>query len=139
MLPMTSPVASPFAEKIPHPIPAVCRLNHHLESTAEDPRPRVLFLNRSYWPDAEATGQLLTELCEDLAGDFAPAVIAGRPNQNPAGVRCRAWGRDDRNGVSICRVPHVTFAKRSLCGRAVNMLSYLTGATAVSLFSARPA
>ena len=29
--------------------------------------PHILFLNRSYWPDAEATGQLLTELCEDLA------------------------------------------------------------------------
>jgi colanic acid biosynthesis glycosyl transferase WcaI len=32
-----------------------------------DQIPRILFLNRSYWPDAEATGQLLTELCEDLA------------------------------------------------------------------------
>jgi hypothetical protein len=31
--------------------------------------PRILFLNRSYWPDAEATGQLLTELCEDLAAE----------------------------------------------------------------------
>ncbi len=30
-------------------------------------RRRVLFINRSYWPDTEATGQLLTELCEDLA------------------------------------------------------------------------
>jgi hypothetical protein len=28
---------------------------------------RVCFFNRSYWPDTGATGQLLTELAEDLA------------------------------------------------------------------------
>src|SRR5205809_801312 len=33
-------------------------------------RPRILFLNRSYWPEIEATGQLLTELLEDLARQF---------------------------------------------------------------------
>ena len=33
-------------------------------------KPRILFLNRSYWPDAEATGQLLTDLTEDLADRF---------------------------------------------------------------------
>ena len=42
--------------------------------------PRVYFFNRSYWPDAEATGQLLTELCEDLAPDFDVTVVAGLPN-----------------------------------------------------------
>jgi hypothetical protein len=34
------------------------------------PCPSVLLMNRSYWPDAEATGQLLTELCEDLTASF---------------------------------------------------------------------
>ena len=47
------------------------------------PRPRILFINRSYWPDAEATGQLLTELCEDLAEQFDVTVIAGQPKANP--------------------------------------------------------
>ena len=27
---------------------------------------KVCFFNRSYWPDQAATGQLLTELAEDL-------------------------------------------------------------------------
>jgi len=27
---------------------------------------RIVFFNRSYYPDFGATGQLLTELCEDL-------------------------------------------------------------------------
>lgn len=51
---------------------------------ARTSQPRVLFLNRSYWPDMEATGQLLTELCEGLAHDFLVEVLAGQPNSvNP--------------------------------------------------------
>jgi len=41
---------------------------------------RLLFLNRSYYPDVEATGQLLAELCADLARRHEVIVIAGRPN-----------------------------------------------------------
>jgi glycosyltransferase involved in cell wall biosynthesis len=101
-------------------------------------RPRVLVLNRSYWPDAEATGQLLTELCEDLAADLDLTVVAGQPNQNPAGVTCRTWGKDRHNAVNIWRVPHVKFGKRSLWGRAVNMLNFLAGAAAAAMAAARP-
>ena len=32
---------------------------------------RVCFFNRSYWPDTGATGQLLTELAEDLVARHA--------------------------------------------------------------------
>jgi len=41
---------------------------------------KVCFFNRSYWPDQAATGQLLTELCEDLASRFGAevTVVAGR-------------------------------------------------------------
>jgi glycosyltransferase involved in cell wall biosynthesis len=92
------------------------------------PNPHVLFLNRSYWPDAEATGQLLTELCEDLAADFDVTVVAGQPNQNPAGVPFRRWGVETRNGVCIRRVWNSRFPKRFLPGRAVNLLSYLGNA-----------
>ena len=91
-------------------------------------RLRVLFLNRSYWPDVEATGQLLTELCEDLASDFDVTVIAGQPNQTPAGVEFRRHGGQTRNGVRIRRVWNTRFPKRYLIGRAVNLLSYLAGA-----------
>jgi glycosyltransferase involved in cell wall biosynthesis len=100
--------------------------------------PRVLFLNRSYWPDAEATGQLLAELCEDLAGQFDVTVVAGQPNQNPTRAACRTWGFEWRRGVNIRRVPHVRFAKRSLVGRAVNMLTYLAGAAVSAFFAPRP-
>ena len=41
----------------------------------------IAFLNRSYYPDTAATGQLLTELCEDLvrAHRFRVSVVAGPP------------------------------------------------------------
>jgi len=63
----------------------------------------LLFLNRSYYPDAEATGQLLTELCEDLASDFDVTVIAGQPNQNPLAAPFRRYGREVHRGVTIHR------------------------------------
>jgi len=100
---------------------------------------RVLIFNRSYWPDAEASGQLLTELCEDLACDFDLTVVAGQPNQNPSGVPCKSWGRDQHHGVNIRRVPHLTLGKTSLWGRAVNMLTYLAGAAVTALCVSRPA
>jgi glycosyltransferase involved in cell wall biosynthesis len=108
-------------------------------------RPRLLFLNRSYWPDAEASGQLLTELCEDLASDFEITVVAGKPNQHISGIQNisgtarRSWGRERHNAVSILRVPHVNLGKRSLWGRGLGMLTYLAGALLVGLFTPRPA
>jgi len=41
------------------------------------PRPlRIVFFNRSYWPDQAATGQLLTELAEDLVARHLHAPYA---------------------------------------------------------------
>ncbi len=101
-------------------------------------RTKVLFLNRSYWPDAEATGQLLTELCEDLAASFDVTVIAGQPNDNPTGAEYRRRGTEIRRGVRIRRVWHTRFAKRFLFGRIVNYLSFLWGAFWAALFARRP-
>lgn len=98
---------------------------------------RVLFLNRSYYPDAEATGQLLTELCEDLATDFEVTVIAGQPNQNPQNVDFRRAGKDVHNDVTIRRVWNTRLPKTSLVGRSVNLLSYLAMATLTALTAKR--
>ena len=44
-------------------------------------RLRLTFFNRSYYPDYGATGQLLTELAEDLVArhGHAGTVVAGVP------------------------------------------------------------
>jgi glycosyltransferase involved in cell wall biosynthesis len=101
-------------------------------------RHRVLFLNRSYWPDAEATGQLLTELCEDLADSHDVMVIAGQPNDNPAGDAYRRRGTQFHRGVRIRRVWHTRFSKRSLRGRLLNYLSFLIAALWAAIWCRRP-
>jgi nucleoside-diphosphate-sugar epimerase/glycosyltransferase involved in cell wall biosynthesis len=109
-----------------------------LTKAQESAKPTVLMLNRSYWPDAEATGQLLTELCEDLAKDFEITVVAGQPNQNPAGISYKSWGAESHKGVTIQRVPHLTLGKKSFVGRGLSMVTYFVGAAVTVLFAARP-
>jgi glycosyltransferase involved in cell wall biosynthesis len=91
-------------------------------------RPRVLFVNRSYWPDAEATGQLLTELCRDLASWYDVHVIAGQPNLNPEQLPFRRRGSEVRDGVVIHRVWHTQFSKATFLGRLSNYLTFLATA-----------
>ena len=99
---------------------------------------RVLFINRSYWPDAEATGQLLTELCEGLANQFEIEVVCGQPNANPHNEVFRSRGYESKNSVGIHRVGHFVFDKRrSLFHRAANLISFLLAALAKSLFVKR--
>ena len=95
---------------------------------------RVLFINRSYWPDCEATGQLLTELCEDLAKSFDVSVLAGQPNHVADQQSFRATGIQRRNHVEIYRVRHSQFRKRSMFGKACNLLSFLLAAIWQSFF-----
>lgn len=115
-------------------------------------RPHVLFLNRSYWPDAEATGQLLTELCEDLAAlpvadptgeggsqaAFDITVICGHPNVSETGAEHLRSGTEARNGVTLRRVWHTRFSKGFLPGRLINYLSFLCGAWWAALWVRKP-
>jgi glycosyltransferase involved in cell wall biosynthesis len=86
----------------------------------------------------EATGQLLTELCEDLAPNHRVEVLAGQPSQAPHQEAFRRVGRQSRQGVTIRRVWHTRFAKRNMLGRLINLLTYLIGATGSALFGPRP-
>src|SRR5258708_6760449 len=95
----------------------------------------MLFLNRSYHPDVEATGQLLTELCTDLARRHKVAVIAGRPNF-VAGMPLPS--RETRDGVEVVRVRNLRFSKKGLLGRAAGLASYLVLAFAAALRRRRP-
>ena len=87
---------------------------------------RVCYFNRSYWPDTGATGQLLTELAEDLVAvhGMDVTVIAGYPLANARGVS----GSQQRNGVRILRARGTTFSPRSFAGRATNYVTYFLSA-----------
>lgn len=99
---------------------------------------KLLFLNRSYWPDVEATGQLLTELCSDLARHHRVTVIAGRPNHVDAAGSGRWLHREEHQGVTIIRVGSRRFDKRSLLSRALGWLSYLVLAAWAAFRQDRP-
>jgi len=89
-----------------------------------DRRLRVLFVNRSYWPDAEATGQLLTDLCESLAERFDVSVLCGQPNCNPTNVEFLTVGVQRHGSVSVNRLQHTCFNKRGYVGRLANLVSF---------------
>lgn len=96
---------------------------------------RICFFNRSYWPDQAATGQLLTELAEDLVSRHGceTTVVAGRAlhagheeshNPPPRGV----IQLETHRGVSICRAYGTRFRPRRFAGRAANYLTYFASA-----------
>ena len=93
---------------------------------------RVCYFNRSYWPDTGATGQLLTELAEDLAAahGMTVTVVTGYPLANHAAA-LPASGQ--RNGVRIVRARGTTFSPRSFAGRATNYLTYFLSALWIAL------
>lgn len=99
---------------------------------------RVVFLNRSYWPDGEATGQLLTELCEDLAEKYDVTVIAGQPNHNPGNESFSRSAAFVHNGVTIERVRHPQWGKRTLVARAIGLVGFLVAATIRAFRIGRP-
>lgn len=91
-------------------------------------RRRIVFLNRSYWPDIEATGQLLTDLCEGLAGRFDVHVVCGQPNSPEPDSEFVSAGVQLRNGVTIHRLRHRQFQKKNSWGRILNLLSFYNAA-----------
>src|SRR5262249_43594957 len=92
---------------------------------------RVCYFNRSYWPDTGATGQLLTELAEDLANvhHMEVTVVTGYP----VAAATPLPARERRNGVPIIRARGTTFSPRCLVGRALNYVTYFLSETWTAL------
>ncbi len=83
---------------------------------------RLVFVNRSYWPDEPATAQLLTDLAEGLAaaGRRVMVITSRRRRGAPP-------AREIRGGVDIVRVAS-TRAGRSVAARAVDYLTFALAA-----------
>jgi colanic acid biosynthesis glycosyl transferase WcaI len=96
-------------------------------------RPRLLVFNQYYWPGVEATAHLLTELCEALASEYDVTVITGRLLGHEADP-----DHDVRNGVEILRVRSTAYDRAPLHRRAINYVTYLTGALRRGLLTKRP-
>jgi colanic acid biosynthesis glycosyl transferase WcaI len=96
----------------------------------------VCFFNRSYWPDLSATGQLLTELAEDLVRvhRWDVTVVAGYPLRSGAALPSTEW----RNGVHIVRASGSTLDPGRFVGRATNYISYFALAVVRGLGTRKP-
>jgi colanic acid biosynthesis glycosyl transferase WcaI len=104
----------------------------------------IAFFNRSYYPDQTATGQLLTDLCEDLVRDHGcrVSVVAGMPllpAWTVAPLRRRGLvSREEHNGVQIYRASGTRFSKTRFVGRATNYVTYFLSACYAGLRLERP-
>lgn len=67
--------------------------------------PRIIFVNRVYWPSAQATAQLLTDLAEGLAarGWDVHVVAAGEASTRHNGVTIHRTGTPEKHGGLVSR------------------------------------
>jgi len=89
-----------------------------------DRPPRLIFVNRVYWPSTAATAQLLTDLAEGLAaqGREVHVVAAGESATCHRGVTIHRTGPGDRHGGLVSRF--VNYARfRRAARRQVEILS----------------
>ena len=99
----------------------------------------IVFLNRSYHPDPEGTGQYLTELAEDLAARGEDvSVVCGRSYHIRKSPGLLPWRAELRNGVRVMRVFNTCLPKASLAGRILNLVTYLLNCALAVLLQRRP-
>ncbi len=101
---------------------------------------RILVLNQYFHPDLAATGQLLTELCEDLSEHHDVRVVAGRPSYDPLEAQpARGLVSEDRHGeIRVYRTWSTSFPRRWMAGRLANYATYLASCMAGALRGGRP-
>lgn len=93
----------------------------------------IVFFNRSFYPDISATGQLLTDLCEDLVREHGcrVSVVTGPPlrpsvEHGPAGRGLVT--HETYRGIEIHRARGTRFDTRPFAGRATNYITYFLSA-----------
>ncbi len=84
----------------------------------------ITFINRCYWPDSEATGQLLTELCEHLSPRWDVSAVVGQPNWAADSESFVTSGVQNRNGVNIHRLEHKQLPKHQRFARIRSLISF---------------
>ncbi len=94
----------------------------------------ILFLNRSFYPDIEATGQLTTELAESLVKrGYEVTAIAGRSNYVQQNEYLLIQ-KENYNGINIIRTAGTILPKRFLFFRLINLATYFIMAFFSGLF-----
>ena len=87
---------------------------------------RVLILSQYFYPELISTGQILTELAEDLAAEGCSiSAIAGQPTYYDR--RCVEKEIVHR-GIRILRVGNTQWDKNSVAGKIANSVTFFGGA-----------
>jgi colanic acid biosynthesis glycosyl transferase WcaI len=89
--------------------------------------PKIVFVNRYYYPDQSATSQLLAGLATELAARGHPVVVI-TSRQRYQDNRAMLPRRGEHNGVLIHRVRTTNFGRFRLRGRIIDYLSFYLGA-----------
>jgi glycosyltransferase involved in cell wall biosynthesis len=104
---------------------------------------RVLFLTHYFYPEGNAPGTRVYEICRRWAAEgHEVTVITGVPNV-PSGVvyegyRNRCFQRESVAGIDVIRVWTFLAANRGTFLRVVNYLSLMFSATIAGLFVRKP-
>jgi colanic acid biosynthesis glycosyl transferase WcaI len=94
--------------------------------------PRVIFVNRFYWPDEPATGQLLTDLAESLAQQGHDVTVITSHSGKAARSR-----RQSHHGVTILRVSRTHDQRPGAAGKLLAFAGFFIGALWQLLFLVR--
>jgi glycosyltransferase involved in cell wall biosynthesis len=86
---------------------------------------KVLILNQHFYPEVAATGQLATDLAEDLAKKgLTVSVVTGMPSYTRDRELRKATLFERYRGVRIYRVITTPFDKNGRVGRVLNYISF---------------
>ncbi len=97
-------------------------------NATQGPMPKVIFINRYFYPDHAATSQLLSDLAFHLAAQgLEVRVVTSRQGYDQPGA---ALPPEDRiEGVGVHRVWTSSFGRQRLIGRALDYLTFYLSAT----------
>lgn len=102
---------------------------------------RVLAINQFYAPDAAATAQLLTQLCEDLVsgGDEVTVLCSRQHYAQPGPAQQDARPPHERlNGVKVVRPVSSTMGRHSTLPRLLDDSTFLVSAAAHLIAAQEP-
>ncbi|ATC65694.1 hypothetical protein CMV30_18035 [Nibricoccus aquaticus] len=87
------------------------------------PQPRVIFVNRFYWPEQPATAQLLADLAESLTSRGLPiTIITSHPGE------ASIPSEETHHGVQIIRIGEKRLGQKNLLKRTADFARFLLGA-----------
>ena len=99
---------------------------------------KILVIEQHFYPEVAATGQLLLDLCEDLArAGYQVKVITGNPTELYQ-KKINIPRRENYQGIEIVRLKNTTLSKYNMAGRVINYLTFHLSILFHIIFSKRP-